>query len=392
MHRIRRFLPLASVSMALLLAGCADQSASQDAAAATTAQMPAPTVAVVTAASSSVTIWDELPARVSALRVANIRAQVGGLILKRLFEEGAIVKEGQPLFEIDPASFAADVAVAEAALKKANAALAKANADLERSRALLEGNNISQQNFDQVESAYAQAEADVAQAQATLQKSHISLRLATVTAPIAGQIGAAMVSEGTLADPAGATALATIQQIDSVYVDIRQPSSRLEQIRNMAKSGTLEATQGIPVEIFVGGDDAPISATALFSDITVDESTGNVRMRAVAENQDRRLLPGMFVRARVPRGTYADALLVPQQAVVRDLSGQSSLYIVGEDGVATPRPVVVGELVDGQYIVQSGLEAGERLVVEGQDKLMGPGPVEAVEWSPPAQDTQAPAA
>lgn len=344
-----------------------------------------PKISVVTVMPRPVTIWDELPGRVSPFRIAEIRPQVSGLIVRRLFEEGAEVKAGQPLFEIDPESFEADVASAEATLSKSNAALSQAKANLERSQTLLDSANISRQAFDEVASTYMQAEADVAVASAALEKARISLRLTTVTAPIDGRIGAALISEGSLADAAATSSLATIQQVDRVYVDIRQPASRLQEVRALAQSGVLNNAAGIPVEILVGSDDSdPVSATALFSDITVDEGTGNVRMRVVADNKQQHLLPGMFVRAKVPRGTNPDAVLVPQQAVVRDIAGRPGVYVVDTEGTASRVEVVLGEQIEGQYLVRSGLSSGQRIVVEGQDKLTDAGPVEAVAYEPPA--------
>lgn len=234
--------------------------------------------------------------------------------------------------------------------------------------------------------------ADVAQAEAALKKAKLSLDLATIKAPLDGQIGAAMVGEGTLAEATSTTSLATIQQIGSVHIDIRQPASRLEHLRNLARSGGLKEAGTIPIEILVGeGDDGVIAARALFSDISVDEGTGNVRLRAEADNADRRLLPGMYVRASVPRGTYPDAISVLQQAVVRDTLGVPSVFLVA-DGTATPTPVTLGELVEGRYIVTGGLKAGDSVVVEGQDKLSAAGPVRTIPFGTPPAATPAPTA
>ena len=338
----------------------------------------APLVSVAALQANSVTVWDELPARVSAFRTAEVRAQVSGLIVKRLFDEGSEVRKGQPLFELDATSYAADVASAEATLQKARAVFEQTTAEFERADALKASNNISDQAYDLASSQRAQGAADVAQAEAALKKAKLSLDLATIKAPLDGQIGAAMVGEGTLAEATSTTSLATIQQIGSVHIDIRQPASRLEHLRSLARSGGLKEVGTIPIEILAGeGDDGVIAAKALFSDISVDEGTGNVRLRAEAENADRRLLPGMYVRARVPRGTYPDAISVPQQSVVRDTLGVPSVFVVKE-GVATPTPVTLGELVEGRYIVTGGLKAGDSIVVEGQDKLSAAGPVRTI--------------
>lgn len=370
------------------LAACSP--AQQQAAAPET--MEAPLVSVAKLQASSITVWDELPARVTALRTAEVRAQVSGLIVKRLFEEGSEVKKGQPLFELDATSYAADVASAEAALQKARAVYDQATAEFERAEALKASNNISDQAYDLSSSQRAQALADVAQADAALKKANLSLDLATIKAPIDGQIGAAVVGEGMLAEATSTTSLATIQQIGSVNIDIRQPASRLEHLRGLARSGGLKEAGTIPIEILLGeGVDGVIAAKALFSDISVDEGTGNVRLRAQAENADRRLLPGMYVRARVPRGTYPDAISVPQQAVVRDTLGVPSVFMVA-DGIATPTPVTIGELVEGRYIVTDGLKAGDTIVVEGQDKLSSAGPVRTIPFGTPPDTATAPPA
>ncbi|MBO9590811.1 efflux RND transporter periplasmic adaptor subunit [Devosia sp.] len=367
-----RFLPI--ILIATALAAC---SSSQQQTAATTEEQ-APLVSVAQLEASSITVWDELPARVSAFRTAEVRAQVSGLVVNRLFQEGTEVKKGQALFALDSTSYAADVASAEATLQKARAVFEQTTAEFERADVLKASNNISDQAYDLASSQRAQGAADVAQAEAALKKANLSLDLATIKAPIDGQIGAAMVGEGTLAEATSTTSLATIQQIGSVHIDIRQPASRLEHLRSLAKSGQLKEPGTIPIEILAGeGEDGVIAAKALFSDISVDEGTGNVRLRAQAENADRRLLPGMYVRARVPRGTYPDAISVPQQAVIRDTLGMPSVFVVA-DGTATPVTVTLGELVEGRYIVTGGLKAGDSIVVEGQDKLSTAGPVRTI--------------
>lgn len=376
-----RFVPIVAALFAVtLLASCAG-SPTPPVASDAEAETRAPLVSVMTLQAGPVTVWDELPARVFAFRVTEVRPQVSGLIVARSFEEGGEVKRGQPLFQIDTATFAADVASAEATLQKSRAVLAQAATELERSNALRQSNNISDQAYDQVVSQNAQANADVAQAEAALKKARLSLELTTVRAPIDGQVGAATASEGSLAESTSTASLATIQQIGKVHVDIRQPASRLEHLRDLARTGGLKQAGSIPIEILVGDAEGDvIAAAALFSDISVDEGTGNVRLRAVADNPDRRLLPGMYVRARVPRGIYPHAISVPQQAVVRDALGDARVYVVGSDGNAAAKPVQLSELVEGRYIVIDGLVDGDRIVMEGQEKLAEPGPVRTVEF------------
>lgn len=368
---------LPAILATLVLTGCSPSSEE----AVAPGQVPAPLVSVVTLQAHTLTVWDELPGRVSAFRTAEIRPQVSGLIVSRLFKEGSDVTQGQPLFQIDTASFSADVASAEAAARKSRASLAQATADFKRAQALQQSDNVSQQAFGQSATQQALAQADVAQAEAVLKKARLLFDLATIKAPIDGQIGAATLGEGMLAEATSTTSLATIQQIGSVHIDIRQPASRLEHLRNMMRSGGLQQAGAIPIEILPGQDSAErIAARALFSDISVDEGTGNVRLRAVADNADRRLLPGMYVRARVPRGTYPNAISVPQQAVVRDLLGVPSVYVVDADSNAAARAVQLGELVEGSYLIREGLVAGERIVMEGQDKLVTAGPVRTIDY------------
>ncbi|WP_354425600.1 efflux RND transporter periplasmic adaptor subunit [Mesorhizobium abyssinicae] len=372
----RKLSVLCGILAVTVVPGCSDRRKPPSA-----TEASAPLVSVMKLEKRTVTVWDELPARVSAFRTAEIRPQVNGLIVARLFEEGSDVARGQPLFQIDIASFAADVASAEAGLQKARAALQQTEADLERAQVLRRSESITDQKLDQTVSQHAQAEADLVQADAALKKARLSLGLATIKAPIDGQIGAATAEQGTLAEATNSMSLATIQQIGKVHLDIRQPASRLEHLRAMVRTGGLQQAGSIPIEILIGeSDDDVIAAKALFSDISVDEGTGNVRLRAVADNPDRRLLPGMFVRARVPRGTYPDAVSVPQQTVVRNVLGVPSVYVVDGAGNAVAKPIQLGELVGGNYIVRKGLKAGERIVVEGQDKLVASGPVRTVEF------------
>ncbi len=367
---------------ALLLASCSQEEPASDAG---ELAGPNPLVSVVTVRAKPVTIWDELPGRVSAFRTAEIRPQVSGLIVARSFEEGSAVRKGQPLFQIDPEPFKADVASAEAALQKAMAARRRAQSDLDRGHALRDGNNISEQAYDQLQSEGAQTEADVGQAEAALKRARLSLSLATIVAPIDGRIGAANVNEGSLAEATSSTSLATIQQVATVLVDIRQPASRLDALRKLTRSGGKAEEARIPIELMTGADGSEVvKATALFSDISVDEGTGNIRLRAVADNRDRLLLPGMFVRARVPRGTYPSALLVPQVSIKRSASGETQVYVVDANGKVSLRLVDVGELVDGQYLIRTGLKEGETVVAEGRDKLSPDTTVRTTAYTIPA--------
>lgn len=327
-----------------------------------------PLVSVISVSKQTVTITDELPGRVAAFRTAEIRPQVGGIIEKRLFEQGAEVTAGQPLFQINPAPFKADVDVAEAALARTEANLVRAQGKFERAKVLLETRAISREAYDDTVADLAQGKANVAEAKAALQRRRLDLAFATIRAPISGRVGQALASEGALVAVSGTNPLAVVQQIDRVYVDVRQPSSQFDVIREATKAGSDDLSK-IPVVIrSASGTPYPMKGRVLFSDISVDPGTGNVTVRTEVENPDRILLPGMYVRARLPRGIRQDVLLVPQEAIVRDVSGQSQLVIIDAAKKALRRSVTLGELVDGRNIVTSGLQPGETVVVQGQDR------------------------
>jgi membrane fusion protein, multidrug efflux system len=318
----------------------------------------------------TVTLVDDLPARVAALRIAEIRPQVGGIVEQRLFEQGSEVTAGQPLFQISPLPLKAEVDSAAAALERAEAALARAEIQFARTGRLVVSQAISREAHDDAVSQLAQSKAYVAEARATLQRRRLDLEFATVRAPIAGTAGPALVSEGALASVSDAKAMATIQQIDQVYVDVRQPVSRLEATREAVRSGELDDASGLPVVVVAAsGKRYPISGRTLFSDISVDPTTGNVTVRVLVDNPERLLLPGMYVRAMLPRGIKRDALLVPQQAVLRDAAGRPQLLVVAADKAPERRAVEIGALVGDRYLVRSGLNAGDRVIVEGQERV-----------------------
>lgn len=356
-------LPLLSIS---LLAGCS-------------ASAPAPRPAEVevltmTVAPASRMVMDELPGRVVAWRTAEIRAQVGGIVQRRLFEQGAMVRAGQTLFQIDPAPFRADVDTARATLQKALAAWARARGQAERLKPLVAADAISRQSYDDAVAARAQALADVAEARASLRRRQLDLAFSRVTAPIAGRIGAANVTEGALVTAGDANPLASVQQIDRVYVDVRQPAD------HFARLGASGQASG-PVEIVTaGGQVHPVRGHVLFSGIAVDPGTGDVLVRVEVDNPGERLLPGMYVRARLPRAVPPDALSVPQQAVTRDAGGTAQVSIVGQQDRVHVRRVTVGEAVGGNWLILSGLHAGERVIVEGQDRVQAGTPVRSLPW------------
>ena len=363
---------LLAVIAAFGLAGCDVAPQEQEA--------PAlPQVSVLTLTGRELVISEDLPARVAALRSADIRAQISGIVQRRLFEQGAEISAGTVLFQINPAPFKADVDSAAAALQRAEAVLARARIQIDRLKPLLRTDAISRQTYDDAVSQRDQAAADVAQAKATLARHQLNLQFASVEAPIAGRIDQALVSEGALVSPTDTTPMARIQQIDQVYVDVRQPASVLESLRQQAGSTAPELT----VEI-LGSNGTPLGMQGriLFSGIEVDAGTGHVLLRVLVDNPERRLLPGLYVQARIPRARYANALTVPQQAVVRT-SGLTSVWVVDGQGQAQLVPVNTAELVNSQYRIASGLSAGQQVVIEGIDRLTPGVQVIASPWQPP---------
>lgn len=371
---------------AFFLSGCKEEKS------ATPGTESAPTaalVAVVQVKPETVTIADELPGRVAAFRTAEIRAQVGGIIERRLFDQGAEVVAGQVLFQINPAPFKAEVESAAAVLQRVQAGVIRSQAKFDRARELVSTKAISKEAYDDAVADLAQAKANVAEAKATLQRRQLDLEFATVRAPIAGQIGSALVSEGALVAASATTALATIQQIDQVYVDVRQPASQFEVIREAVKSGQLAAAAEVPVAILAAsGKPYPITGRALFYDISVDPGTGNATVRVVVPNPDDLLLPGMYVRTRLPRGVVRDALMVPQEAIVRDPTGRPQVVIVDDKKTASHRNVEIGDIVEGRYVVRSGLKPDETVVVRGQERVQDGATVETVAFDPNTAQAQ----
>lgn len=373
--KVRRRNAIATAGMlALLLAGCA-------------ASEPKPPTAVevtvLKVTSGPVALVDELPGRVVAYRIAEIRPQVGGIVQRQLFQQGSEVRAGQPLFQINSAPYRADANSSAAALQRAEATLARARIQAERLRPLVDADAISRQSYDDAVMARNQAAADVAEASAALARRRLDVGFARITSPITGVIGEALVTEGALVSASDANPLARVQQIDQVYVDVRQPVARIEAIRDAMKAGT--ADQHAMVEILsAAGKPYAAKGRMLFSGITVDPSTGNAVVRILVPNADRRLLPGMFVRARLPRTFEQRAIVVPQQAVHRDPRGKAQVHIVDSQGRAHIREVTAGDVVDGRYVISTGLRAGEIVVVEGQDRIQPNVPVKPVAWRPAA--------
>lgn len=365
---------------------------------------PPATVGVVTVASQSVALQTELPGRVSAARVAQVRARVNGVVQQRLFREGSEVHAGQLLYQIDPAPYKAALESAQASLAKAQANLAHTTAQVERNKPLVDANAISKQDFTALVTAQKQAEADVAAGKAAVQTAQINLDYAAVSAPISGRIGQALVTEGALVSAAEATQLALIQQTGTVYVNFTQSSADVLRLRKAIASKQLRASGdgSVPVRIVLeDGTELPKPGKLLFTDLTVDATSGQITLRAEVPNTDGLLLPGQYVRVRLSQAELPSGMLLPQQAVTRSNQGDTVL-VVGADGKPTPRPVKVGNAQGGQWVILGGLQPGEQVIVDGFQKMMVPGaPVKTVPWTPggapaaasaPAAQASAPAA
>jgi len=327
---------------------------------------PAASVTVLKLQAAPVVLSDTLPGRVSAYRTADIRPQVGGIVLRRQFEQGADVRAGQKLFQLNPAPFQADVDLAAAALQHAVATAHRATTQAERLKPLMEADAISRQAYDDAVAQREQASANVAQARAALARRRLDLAFASIDAPISGRIGQELVSEGALVGQADAAPMARIQQIDQVYVDVRQPASALASLQATGPAGV----DKLPVTILAAdGSEYPVQGRILFSGISIDAGTGDATIRVLVANPQRQLLPGMFVRARIARAAQADGLLLPQQAVLRNSDGAAQAWVLDAQHKASLKPILVGDVIAHQYVVTGGLRAGDTVVVEGQERL-----------------------
>lgn len=330
-----------------------------------------PLVSTVTVQPQHLDVYEELPGRVMAVRVAEIRPQVVGIVQHRLFKQGAEVKAGQPLFQIDPAPFEAEVDTAKANLQRAEVTYKRALDKELRLKPLVKVEAISRQEYDDIVLLRDQAAAEVAVAKATLTRRLLDLKFANVKAPISGLIEQTLVTEGALVSSTDVTPMTRIQQIDQVFVDIRRPASSLEAIREAlsANSADEPSLASNKIEILrSNGLPYPVKGQILFSGINIDVHTGDVLLRVLVDNSQRLLLPGMFVRARVLHSSYSNALIVPQQAVTH-LAGIPNLWSIDQDGRAHLKPITLGELNDGQYHIKAGVENGETIVVEGKERL-----------------------
>jgi membrane fusion protein (multidrug efflux system) len=352
-----------------------------------TAAAPPPQVSVVTAHRTSVPITIELPGRTSAFLVAQVRARVDGIVLKREFKEGGDVRVGQRLYQIDPAPFVAALNSATAALQKAQANLAASAALVERYKVLLPTNAISKQDWDNAVSVQDQAAADVATGKAMVATAQINLGYTSVVSPITGRSGLSLVTEGAFVQASAATLMTTAQQIDPIYVDLTQSSVEGLQLRRDIASGRVKVTgpgQAKVSLILEDGTEYAAAGALQFTDITVNQTTGSVTVRAIFPNPQFVLLPGMFVRARIEEGVAQDVFLVPQIGVAHDPQGKPTAMVVGADNKVAVRTLQVRGTQGDAWIVQGGLEDGDRVIVAGLQKVQPGALVQAVQAPAPA--------
>ncbi len=394
---VRWALTAGCVSVALLLAACGKGDGGAGASGPGGAR-PAPEVGVVTVQLGDVGLLTELPGRLEASRVAQVRARAAGIVQKRVFREGSDVKAGQSLFVIDAAPYAAALQSAQAALARSQANLTQAAALAKRYVPLVAANAVSQQEYANAVAADKQAQADVAVSQAALQTARINLNYANVTAPISGRIGRALVTEGALVGQGEATPLAVIQQINPMYVNFTQSAADVMKLRAALADGQFKQASGDNAAsvrvVLEDGTTYAQPGRLLFSDLTVDATTGQISLRAEVPNPSGTLLPGLYVRVQLEQAQASNAITLPQQAVTRGAQGDTVL-VVGADGQVAKRTVQLGSSKGAQWVVLDGLKAGEQVMVDGFQKLqmMPPGsPVKAVPWQPAGTAPATPAA
>ena len=378
------FLRTAPLAFSVLLAACGGKQDQQQA-----PQGP-PQVSVVAVQPQSVTLTTELPGRTNAYETSEVRPQVSGLVLSRLFVEGDQVSKGQALYRIDPQPYVAAVAQARASLGRAQASIASTAALQRRYGELVKINAIARQEYENSITGAGQARADVAAQQAALRTAQIDLGRTTIRAPISGRIGRSVVTTGALVSTGQADPLTTIQRLDPMYVDVPQSSADLLRLRRQIAEGSLSrGGQAARVRLKLeDGSTYPIEGTLQFADVSVDPTTGTQTIRAIFPNPRALLLPGMYVRAELVEGTQAQALVVPQRAVSRDEKGNPTVLVVGPDNKLQPRVITAPRTIGENWLVTSGLKAGDKVVVEGAMMLRPGAPVKAVPWNPNTKPKQ----
>ncbi|KID06501.1 multidrug transporter [Hafnia alvei] len=385
MKKYSEFILLPSVillSACFVLSGCDDKEVK--------APLPQPHVGVVTLKAEPLQVTTELPGRTDAYRVAEVRPQVGGIILKRNFAEGSDIRGGESLYQIDPAPYKAAYDSAQGELAKAVAAAKLAHLTVQRDKPLVGDHYVSQQEFDTAVANAQQADADVQAARANVETARINLAYTKMTSPIDGRIGQSNVTEGALVTTEQANALATVQQLDPIYVDVTQSSNDFIRLKQAVIQGSLEksALQTQVTLVMENGQPYPLKGQLQFSDVSVDESTGSITIRALFPNPQHDLLPGMFVRARIDEGMQKDALLVPQQGVTRNPRGEASVMLVNAKSQVEVRNVTAAQAIGDKWLVTDGLHSGDRVIVSGLQKVRPEMTVKAEEQNLQANASQ----
>ena len=350
-------------------------------------------VTVVTLKAEPVTLTRELAGRATGYQMAEVRPQVSGIVARRLFTEGSVVKQGQPLYQLDDAAYRAQANSARAQLARAEASANAARLAARRSSELVKSRAISVQDDENAQAAWKQAEADVGAARAALDAANVTLGYARITAPISGQIGKSSVTQGALVSAGQAAALATISQLDPIYIDVSQSSAELLQLRRELADGRLEGASELPVDIVLeDGSTFAHKGTLEFSEVNVDPATGSYGLRVRVENPERVLMPGMYARAVLGSGVRQNAILAPMQGIARDAKGNTSAMVVDAEGKVAQRAVSVSRAIGDKWLVEDGLKAGDKVIVEGLQKIGVGMPVNATEKGTEAAKPAAPAA
>ncbi|ELM1618349.1 efflux RND transporter periplasmic adaptor subunit [Salmonella enterica] len=382
-HARFSLLPSFIIFSAALLTGCNDQGDTQ-------AHTGEPQVTVHLAETAPLAVTTELPGRTSAFRIAEVRPQVSGIVLKRNFTEGSDVEAGQSLYQIDPATYQADYDSTKGELAKSEAAAAIAHLTVKRYVPLVGTKYISQQEYDQAIADARQADAAVVAAKAAVESARINLAYTKVTSPISGRIGKSNVTEGALVTNGQSTELATVQQLDPIYVDVTQSSNDFMRLKQSVEQGSLhkDSASSTVQLVMENGQVYPLKGTLQFSDVTVDESTGSITLRAVFPNPQHSLLPGMFVRARIDEGVQPNAILVPQQGVTRTPRGDAMVMVVNDKSQVEARNVVAAQAIGDKWLISEGLKPGDKVIISGLQKARPGVKVKATTDAPAAKTAQ----
>ncbi|OAJ58343.1 efflux transporter periplasmic adaptor subunit [Paraburkholderia ginsengiterrae] len=378
------FRLISAATAAVLLAACGPKQSAPP--------QQTPEVAIITVQPTTVPVVTELPGRTNAFLVAQVRARVDGIVLRREFVEGSLVKAGQRLYKIDPAPYIAALNSAKASLAKAQANLASTTAQANRYKVLVAANAVSKQDYDNAVASEGQAAADVASGKAAVDTAQINLGYTDVISPVTGQVGISQVTPGAYVQASAATLMSTVQQLDPVYVDLTQSSLDGLKLRRQMQEGRLKTNGPDAAKVTLILEDGRAyseQGKLQFTDVTVDQGTGSVTVRAIFQNKDRVLLPGMFVRARIDEGVNDRAIVVPQTGITHDPKGQPTALVVDEHNKVTVRQLVTGATYGANWVVESGLNPGDRVIVLGTDKVRPGMTVKTVPAPAPAADAAA---